>query len=312
MAINIEIEVIDVNTIIATYDLINIYRASSYSGTYSLIGSTSLVYNKTLYVYTDLNGLETGFYKVSYYNSSTLVESTQSAAIQGFYVDYGYNPVTYPPELSLTHDELDIVNRVRDELGDTRMVKRDYYDGTSYNASLGTTLGDNDSWAKVSSDKKTYEMEDRGWPLSILVNGTTYSGSTQPRVQGYSYLMFDSPSAIFTVTGTFSIYYNTFRFSDKEILNAYDRIDYIPGTAGITTIPISWFYLFASIKLLEGEFQADANEAASIADGDTRYSNEAAIAARQKELADLRKRLLKEIEDYKFDLSYNIDGVRVD
>ena len=144
--------------------------------------------------------------------------------------------------------------------------------------------------------------------------GTEYITLTNPVVQNYQYLVFSGSESVLTVTGTLDVYYLQFRFSDKEIINAYDRVDYIPGTSRIDSdeIPTSWYYLYSGIKLIEKEFQYDAVKAATIGDGDTRFSNERALAVRQAELEAKRKQLEDEIEGYVSNLMHGVDGVRVD
>ena len=221
--------------------------------------------------------------------------------------------MSYPSETTLTAEEIVVIKKIRDEIGDYLGVKRDYYDGSKYSASIGTTIGDNDSWARTSSNGKVYELEEKGWPFSITVNSSEYTTLTDPVVYSYRYLTFSG--SVFTVTGTIDVFYNTFRFSDNDILTSYDRIDYIPGTAfitDITLIPPSWYYLYAAIRLLEGEFQQDATKSASVGDGDTRFDNQASMAVRQRELDALRKRLADEIAEKKKAFMADVTGVRVD
>jgi hypothetical protein len=220
--------------------------------------------------------------------------------------------MAYPTETTLTTEETTIVNRIRDEVGDYKVSKRDYYDGTHYSTSLGTTTGDNDSYARVSSNEKTYQLEEKGWPTSITINSVEYTALTNPTIRNYRYLNFSA--AVLTVTGTIDVYYDTFRFSDDEILDAYDRIDHIPGTHSIpfADIPVYWYYEYSAIVLLQGEFQYDVTKSANVTDGDTRFDNQNSLATRQKELDARRKRLDDEIKDMIVYLSHNLSGVRVD
>jgi len=297
-----------------SYDTIRVYESDTYTGSYVLSGTVDLVYGKTEYVYIAYGAALTNWYKISYYNSSTTAESVQSDPIQGTELDFGYDDVTYPVEYPLTSSEKTIVNRVRDILGDRPVLKRDFYDGSTYSSSLGTTTGDNDAYSRVSSDGYVYELEDRGWPLSITVAGTGFITLDNPIAQDYRYLVFSGSESVLTVTGTLEVYYLQFRFSDREIIEAYDRIDYIPGSAKVPTdsIPVSWYYLYARIKLLEKEFQYDAVKSATIADGDTRFSNERALGIRQDELDAKRKQLDDEIEEFIGSLMYSLEGVRID
>ena len=155
-------------------------------------------------------------------------------------------------------------------------------------------------------------LEEKGWPLAVTVAGTQYSSLLDPVVNGHQYLTFSG--SILTITGTLDVYYKAFRFSDVEIIDSYDRIDYIPGTSNIlvTDIPDSLYYLYTSIKLLEGEFQYDAVKSARVDDGDTAFDNQSALSVRQRQLETLKQRLKEEIDNIKFSSTYNIDGVRLD
>lgn len=80
MAIDLVIPVSDVDSIIGTasnqYDSIRLYRASTRGGTYSLLTTITLVAGDTVYTYTDTTGATSSWYKVSFYNSATLGETS--------------------------------------------------------------------------------------------------------------------------------------------------------------------------------------------------------------------------------------------
>lgn len=69
----------------ARYNQIKIYKASSLTGAYALLTTEDIdVDNKGLItVYDDTTGLSTDYYKISYYNSQTTLESSLSDPIPG-------------------------------------------------------------------------------------------------------------------------------------------------------------------------------------------------------------------------------------
>jgi len=62
---------------------VRVYRATSETGTYSVIGTVTLVAGTTDYAYLDATGNSTHWYKTSYYDTGSAQESTKSDAIRG-------------------------------------------------------------------------------------------------------------------------------------------------------------------------------------------------------------------------------------
>jgi hypothetical protein len=79
MSTTLQFTVEDVNGQMDTYDVIRIYRAASQYGTYSVLDTEALVANTYHYTYEDSGGDVNKFYKYSYYNTSSTVESSLSA-----------------------------------------------------------------------------------------------------------------------------------------------------------------------------------------------------------------------------------------
>ncbi|KKK84061.1 hypothetical protein LCGC14_2787130, partial [marine sediment metagenome] len=69
----------DVGTRLDTYTVIRVYRSSTLTGTYSVIGTVTLVSGTFYYSYTDSSGGLNSWYKYSFYNSTGPVESDLSA-----------------------------------------------------------------------------------------------------------------------------------------------------------------------------------------------------------------------------------------
>ena len=78
MATTILITVEDVTDQLVSYDQMLVYRGSSATGTFVLIGIITLVAGTYNYSLADATGNLNYWYKYSFYNSSTLVESDRS------------------------------------------------------------------------------------------------------------------------------------------------------------------------------------------------------------------------------------------
>jgi len=80
MSISLYIPIASVDEFIGTgsnqFDSIKLYRAVSRGGTYSLVTTITLVAGDTVYTYTDTTGVSTSWYKITYYNSITLDETS--------------------------------------------------------------------------------------------------------------------------------------------------------------------------------------------------------------------------------------------
>ncbi|KKN05986.1 hypothetical protein LCGC14_1081850 [marine sediment metagenome] len=79
MAVTLRFIVEDIDTQIATYESIRVYRSSSLGGTYSAIGTETLVADTFYYSYSDSSGDLNSWYKYSFYHSTGPVESSKSA-----------------------------------------------------------------------------------------------------------------------------------------------------------------------------------------------------------------------------------------
>lgn len=74
----IELIASDIESLSSYYTHFRVYRAATEDGTYSLLGSVALVSTKIIYTYVDNDGLDTDFYKYTYYKSTaTTAETTQ-------------------------------------------------------------------------------------------------------------------------------------------------------------------------------------------------------------------------------------------
>lgn len=85
--LRLSIVVDDISLVLLQYDQIKVFRATSEFGTYTEITGPltriPLLAESTVYYYNDSSGTTSHWYKTRYYNSTTFVESEDSAAIQG-------------------------------------------------------------------------------------------------------------------------------------------------------------------------------------------------------------------------------------
>ncbi len=79
MSVILRFVVEDIDTQIATYESIRVYRASSLTGTYSVIGTVTLVDGTFYYSYADSSGDLNKWYKYTFYHATGPVESELSA-----------------------------------------------------------------------------------------------------------------------------------------------------------------------------------------------------------------------------------------
>jgi len=304
----ITISVLSPSSVGAIFNRIDIYRGPTSNGPFSLIASVSLGGNDT-YTYLDVDSTPQYYYKAQYYNSATLVASVFSELAQetGIYSEYSQpvSTATYPPEIALTSQDREIVESIRVTIGDLGSIERDFFIA----GSDSTGCGEN-----ISGNGCTWELSEyRGWPQRILLNGAEKTSLSDPQVLGYRYLVFSGTSMC--ITGSLDVFYNHFRFADREILLAYDRSVNLLVSCGLTSAQITteMRILQASILLLEGELR-DLNSGGVIAirDGDTSYDNSRGVEAKTLDLEDLKRKIREMIECARFNASYSLQGVRID
>lgn len=298
--IDITISVDDISSVLLVFDKIQLMQ---YTGTgvppsivdeneYTTLSGIDTINSRTgvsdinisssysQYYFTDPTGLGTDWYISRYYHSTTLAESAWSSPVLGETGDIYYNPM-YPPEISYgTSDQL-VIDRIRLLIGDPIGLHRCH--------------GDEDN-ANLHFDNKVYELEETGWPASINMYGTQYTSSNDPVVNGYRYLKF--VEAIDTTYTTISgleqnidVWYYTFRWADRAIMEAYDAT---PPPPPLTTVNAnSEIYMLAcAYDLLSSEtWDYVAEDGAVITDEGSKYDPSPGIDARDALLDKIKKRL---------------------
>lgn len=320
MAVRLSFTVSDVSTVVLIYDYIEVARSDTIStpatlsgggGPYDLLPGALLPVvdghpilldaNINNYVIYDENGASTSWY-ISRYVKYDGAEGYDAASgwsdpVLGEPGDLFYNPL-FPPEVAYgTADQL-IIDRIRRLIGDPLGLRREYGDEAA---------------SSIHFDNKTYELDEKGYPVSVTMAGIQMNDNTDPTINGYRYLRFDQDIAVTTWSGSIEygvdIWYYTFRWADREIMEAYDKC---PPPLGLTTITATSeaYMLQTAIELLYSEAWHDSGEdGARIADEGSRYDPSPGLETRKKLLDDIQKRLDKLIQSL---LLTGIEGVLLD
>lgn len=247
------------------------------------------------YVYAayDPDGEDTDWYSSRYSNSITGDYSAWSTPILGTEGDLLYDPIYPSEDNSYTAEEQAIIKRIRIYIGDPIGLTREFGE---------------EALSSLHPDGKTFELAEKGWPVYIMMGGKGFTSKTNPAVNGYRYLKFqervddicyacleeenlcgDVESKL--MTKAVDIWYNTFRHSDKQILNAYDTCPPPPGLTSNNTTSQAYM-LQTAIDLITKELIEDASEdGAIVKDGETHYNPEPGLKIRKDLLDDLKKQL---------------------
>lgn len=301
----------DINTVLTVFDTIQIMR---YTGTgtppspvtdigdYITISGTDVINGRigvsdielsasfTQYYFTDPDGEADDWYISRYWRSiSPFSASGWADPILGEPGDIYYDP-TYPPEVEYGSEDQQIIDRIRTYIGDPLGLRREYGE---------------DAASSIHPDGRTYELDEKGWPAYINMNNVPYTSTSNPSINGYRYLRFTEYIDVSTTTTRsgsepcdpvydeygVDIWYYTFRHSDREIMDAYDRCPIPPGLTA-ANVTIEAYVLQTAINLLYQENWEDAIEdGATITDEQSRYDPTAGLRFRDSLLDKLNKKL---------------------
>ena len=252
--------------------------------------------NYSQYYFDDEDGEAYDWYISRYYSDPAIggdgSTSGWSDPVLGEAGDIYYDPL-YPPEVAYGTEDQQIVERIRTYIGDPVGLRREYGE---------------DAASSIHLDGKTYELDEKGWPASVNMNGKQYTSTINPSINGYRYLRFkeyidieSDPVLRSTSSGTcddyetitygVDIWYYTFRHSDRQIMEAYDRCPIPPGLteANVTT---EAYVLQTAINLLYQENWEDAIEdGAVVTDEQSRYDPTPGLRFRDSLLDKLNKKL---------------------
>jgi len=301
----ITVYVENISSVISLYDTVRIYRSTTgLQADRVLYDTFVLSAGQSTYDWVDVSGDSTYVAWFTYYNSSSSAESSFSASIsysdlgEHFVPGFYFSDITYPEELSMSLYEEEIVYSIRNYVGDQKSVKRDYVNPS---CSLG--------YENVSDDGYTYTLTERGWPLKVVKDGVQYTTTSNPTVSDYTYLTF-SGTTISTVSGVVDVWYESFRYSDTEILSFYTTTTAPPyvSSSGVTD---EIMIISSAIMILRNEVAHLLGETSGkfSLDQHLSYDPEGVIKQKRALIADLQKKL----DDVAGEVVLgNITGVRVD
>jgi len=252
----------------------------------------SLVSGQTFYQTYDANGDATDWYSSRYFDTTTGTASAWSTPVLGSDNDLLYDPI-YVNEMIITKDDQAIIDQIRIYIGDAKRLRRDFGE---------------EAKSSIHPDGKTYELAEKGWPVSINIGGKTFTNINNPSINGYKYLKFQETISDVCVThyeeenicgdtvnreveAGVDIWYHTFRHSDKQILDIYKACP-IPAGLTTTTVTSQAYMLQTAIDILTEEYIEDATEdGAVIKDEGSSYDPSPGLIARKGVIDTLKKRL---------------------
>ncbi len=294
----------NISTVLQVYNQIRIQRGDAVGGpftTVSGLGPIDLNSAQTNYIVIDADGTASNWYQSQYYSTITYSESSWSDPVLCDVGDLFYNPL-FPDEVSYGTSQKLVIDRIRKLIGDPIGLNREYGE---------------EAISSIHADGKTYELDEKGYPVSVFMNGQSYNDSTNPTVNGYRYLIFndfiDTTSVVCSGTDTIeygvNIYYYTFRWSDRQIYENYNTCPAPPGLTVLTANAESYM-LYTAVTLLGSENWSDAIEDGSdISDEGSRYSPSPGFLFRKALLDDLNKKLDAVVKSL---ILGGISGIRLD
>ena len=296
--INLTIEVADIAVVIAMYDQIKIYTSDSENGTYTYLDSITLLAGVSIYTYMHLLGTVDTWYKSSYYNTTTTVESALSNAARGSAPSL-YHTVSYPQEYDFDVDEELMIRKIRRLIGDNKQLENLYSDGTEFCSS-------------ILEDGKTIDLGEKGWPVYISINDVEYISLDDPIVQGYQYLTFSGTLNSGVQNDVINIWYHIFKFSDREVYEAYGDA-MIPPLVPADCVSQDHLMLQAAIDLLVNMYAEDmVDDGASIRDDMTLYDPAPGLRERDKLIGRLQKQLDGLVQECIRSSMLGLEGILID
>lgn len=293
--IKLTILVDDIDNVISIFTHIRLYTSDAETGTYTHLAYVLLVAGQTEYFYTHVTGTEDSWYKSSYYNMGSGLESSLSEAVQGVSAELYHYP-TFPNEIDFSSSEKTIIRKIRRLIGDLKDLERIYITSTSDELTY-----------LIQNDDKTIEFSgDRGWPVYISLSGVEKTTTSDPVVQGYRWTSFsgtlgDSDYPI-------DIWYYSFKFSDREVITAYNDSQMPPGITS-STINQDMLILQSAIDLLENMWNQDIENGAAVRDDQSVYDPSTMLRTRADVINGLKKQLDNLVRQY---IMAGITGILID
>lgn len=296
--INLTIVVNNVDVYIAmAFTHVSVYTSTTEAGTYTHLVDIPLVAGRTMYSHEHAAGTDDTWYKSSIYDNINEVECCWSDPVKGISPAL-YHYATYPRECDYDGDDSIIIRKIRRLVGDLEGLNRLYIDGSD-EYTLSSAL---------QPDEYTVNLNEKGWPVHISLNDTEKTNLNDPIVQGYQYLTF---SGTLSENDVIDIWYYTFKFSNREIYEAYGDTMIPPGLTS-SNVTQDHLVLQASIDLLENMTSADmVDDGARVVDDQSTYDPSPGLVERDRTIKRLRAMLDALIKQYRYDMS-GLAGVLID
>jgi hypothetical protein len=309
VAISLTIPVLDITATLAFgYTHIKAYRSAEQDIGFTEITTPSslipLVAGVSTYTFIDGSGTTEHWYLTAFVDeTAVLAESAASAAFRGDYHDTNFSPITYPEEAVFTPNDRYCIDRLRTAVGDAKELTRDY---------ISVDTG----YSTISIDGGTHTLSNpSGWPLRILLDGTEYTTTDEPRVNDYKFITFSGTTI--ATPNVLDIWYYHFRNSDTELLRVFNSMTPPPGLTA-DQVPFELAICMTAVKVLEGELRLFGITSGSAIEiyQEISINPKGGVAARQADLTALRERckyLLDEaIKDLGGAANKDIFGVLID
>ena len=313
MAIRLTVIVDNIETVLLVYDRVQIQRATDDGMTDGALltdlgvvngnlGYISLYSGASSYVAVDQTGTSENWYQSRYYSSTVSgTYSGWSSPVKGEAGDLFYDPCR-PKEVDMSDEQQLVVEEIRRLVGDPLDINREYGE---------------DAASSIHPDGMTYELDEKGWPLCVTMGGEQFLESTNPTINGYRYLIFEEciNTTEVVCSGTcdntrgVDIWYYTFRWSDRELLEAYNSCP-PPPPLNSSNATSQAYILYTAKRLLQSENWHDAIEdGALIRDEGSTYDPSPGFNFRKDLLDDLNKQLDDLVKSL---ILTGIAGVRVE
>jgi hypothetical protein len=273
---------------------VRIYISTTETGTYVHLVDLPLVAGQTEYSYTHSAGTADTWYKSSIYDSINDEECCFSDPVKGVSPAL-FHYATYGVECEFSATDDIIIRKIRRLIGDFVDLDRLYIDGTD-EYTLSSAL---------QPDGYTVDIGQKGWPVYISVNDIEKTSLNDPIVQGYQYLTF---SGTIGSTDKINVWFYTFKFSDREVYEAYSDSQ-MPAMINSSTINQDMLILQSAIDLLENMWNQDIENGAVVRDDQSVYDPSIMLRTRADVINGLKKQLDNLVRQY---IMTGVTGILID
>lgn len=206
---------------------------------------------------------------------------------------------TYPPEEELTNEQLVNISLVRNLTGDTKKLVLDRYSLEGFSN-------------RVVSSGTSLQLENKGWPLRVTSNQGPHDELDNPSVSNYSLLTFEDSDAL--SDPNFELFYETFRFSDSEINQAWSHSVTLLSQRSLpdSKITDNLIATQTAIVLLEAELGENMPSYIKVVDGRSEYDGGNQAIANMARIESLRKQLDTMMLQARHHAALSLDVIRLE